>query len=132
MYEVVLGIDMDENRALAQAEAITKVPAPEEIHATLLHDFTDNPSGASVHQVSAVRRAKERLETAGIEVTLAESSGDPASAILDVAEERDADLICVAGRKRSPAGKALFGSVTQSVFLGTERPVLVCSAKKSQ
>jgi nucleotide-binding universal stress UspA family protein len=38
-------------------------------------------------------------------------------------------MICVAGRKRTPTGKVLFGSVTQAVILDTERPVLVCSAK---
>jgi nucleotide-binding universal stress UspA family protein len=30
-------------------------------------------------------------------------------------------------RRRSPVGKAMFGSVTQSVILGTDRSVLVCS-----
>ena len=129
MYKVVVGIDTNEERALAQAKAIADLPAQKEVHAILLHDFIDNPSGASAPQVAAVRRAKERLETAGIEVSLEESSGDPAAAIIDLAEELDANLICVAGRERSPTGKALFGSVTQSVFLGTERPVLTCSVK---
>ena len=52
--------------------------------------------------------------------------GDPATEILDTADEVDADLIALAGRrKRSPAGKALFGSTTQAVILETDRSVLV-------
>lgn len=132
MYEVVIAIDTDEDRARAQARTVAGLPgANESVHATLLHDFTYNPEGGSVSQVAAVRRAREILEEVGIDVTLEESSGDPGRAIIDLADERDADLICVAGRKRSPAGKALFGSVTQDVFLGTDRPVLLVSADGS-
>lgn len=129
MYEVVIAVDTDEDRAIAQAETVAALPgADEAVHATIIHDFTDNPSGGSVGQVAAVRRAKEVLDDAGIPVTLEESSGDPGRAIVELADELDADLVCLAGRKRSPAGKALFGSVTQDVFLATDRPVLLCSA----
>ena len=129
MYEIVVAVDTSEARAIAQAEAVAGLPAGEgSVHATVLHDFTDNPQGASVSQVAAVRRATEVLEEAGIDVTLEESSGDPGRAIVELADDLDADLICLAGRKRTPAGKALFGSVTQDVFLGTDRPVLLCSA----
>lgn len=131
MYEIVLGIDNNEDRALAQAETVIDLPgAGEDIHATLFHDFTENPTGASVHQVASVRRAKERLEEAGIQVSLDESSGDPATEILDLADEQDADLVCLAGRKRTPTGKAIFGSVTQEVILSTDRAVLVCSPEE--
>jgi nucleotide-binding universal stress UspA family protein len=64
------------------------------------------------------------LDEAGIDYDVEESSGDPADAIVSTADELDADLIVVGGRKRSPAGKALFGSVTQSVILGANRPVM--------
>ncbi len=124
-----MAIDTDEDRARTQARTVAELPgAPDDIHATLFHDFTSNPEGGSVNQVAAVRRAREILEDAGIGVTLEESSGDPGRAIVELADDRDADLICLAGRKRSPAGKALFGSVVQDVFLGTDRPVLLCSA----
>lgn len=80
-------------------------------------------------QVAAVRRTREVLEDAGVRVSLEESSGDPGRAIVELTDGLDADLICLAGRKRSPAGKALFGSVTQDGFLETDRPVLLCSAR---
>ncbi|EMA19495.1 MULTISPECIES: universal stress protein [Haloarcula] len=131
MYEIVAGIDKSEARGTAIAEAITEIPMDaSEVRVTLLHDFEENPEGASVDQVASVRRAREVLEDAGVEVALEESSGEPADAILRLADEHDADMIVVAGRKRTPTGKVLFGSVTQSVILGTDRSVLVCSGKE--
>lgn len=126
MYEVLLAVDRDEDRALAQAAAVTDMPIrPADIHATIVHTFEDNPEGASVSQVLSVRRAKSRLEDADIAVDLVESSGDPAAEIIEAADDQDADLIVLAGRKKTPAGKVLFGSVTQGVILGTDRSVLV-------
>ncbi|EMA22467.1 MULTISPECIES: universal stress protein [Haloarcula] len=131
MYEIVAGIDKSEARGTAIAEAITEVPMDaSQVRVTLLHDFEENPEGASVDQVASVRRAREVLEDAGVEVALEESSGEPADAILRLADEQDADMIVVAGRKRTPTGKVLFGSVTQSVILGTDRSVLVCSGEE--
>lgn len=128
MYRILAAVGTDEERALEQATAIADLPRDEDVEVTLFHDFTDNPSGASVHQVAAVRRAAEYLEDAGVEVEYAESSGDAARAILDAAADLDADLLCLAPRGRSPAGKALFGSVTQQVLLESDRPVLVVGA----
>lgn len=128
MYEILLAIDDHEERALAQAEAVANLPGRDEIRAVLFHDFTDNPTGASVTQIAAVRRAADALEDADVEVAYEESSGDPAETILATARDRDADCVCVAGRQRTPAGKVLFGSVTQAVILNADRPVLVCGA----
>lgn len=125
MYEVLLAVDGNEDRATRQARAVADLPGTGEVHATILHAFGDNPTGASVSQVASVRRANELLEAAGIETELAEESGDPVEVILHVATDIDADVICVGGRKRSPAGKALFGSVAQDVILRADRPVLI-------
>lgn len=131
MYHIVMAVDKSEERAVSEADAVLGLPRePSDVHVTILHDFTDNPSGASVTQVSSVRRAQDKLEDAGVEVDLTESSGDPAEAIISTADELDADMIVLAARKRTPTGKVLFGSVTQAVLLGTDRPVLVCGEGK--
>lgn len=126
MYHVVLGVDDDEAHARQAAEEIVSMPGEGSAkRVTILHSFTDNPSGASATQIASVREACDIFEEAGIDFDVDESSGDPAEAIIEAADEYDADLIVIGGRKRSPAGKALFGSVTQSVILNADRPVLV-------
>lgn len=44
--------------------------------------------------------------------------------IADYAEKHDARYLVVGGRKRSPTGKAIFGSTTQSILLNATCPVL--------
>lgn len=128
MFTFVVGVDTDEDRARTQAETIASMPLEtDEVTAVLVHSFSENREGGTVEQVKSVRVAQSRLEEAGIEVTPEGYGGNAARAILNVADDYDADQIVVAGRKRTPTGKVLFGSVTQSVILDTERPVLVCS-----
>ena len=126
MYDVLLGVGLDdEPRAIAQAEAIIDLPnAAEQVRVHLCHVFRDNPEGASVHQLGTVRRAREFLEDAGVTCVHYEASGDPADELIAAAADIDADAICVSGRKRSPAGKAVFGSTTQALVLNADRPVL--------
>ena len=50
--------------------------------------------------------------------------GDPAEGISSYAEEVDTRFVVLGGRRRSPTGKALFGSVTQKVMLSASVPVL--------
>ncbi|MFC6763760.1 universal stress protein [Natrinema soli] len=125
MTEILLAID-DERRVERQIQTVLELPIETDIvSVTVLHVFSDDPTGASISQLQTARIAEERLEAAGIDVDLAERSGDPSREILASAEEIDADTICLAGRKRSPTGKALFGSITQDVILSTDLPVLI-------
>ena len=50
--------------------------------------------------------------------------GNPAAEILEYSTARDAEYIVVSARKRSPVGQAVFGSVTQSLLLTADRPIV--------
>jgi len=50
--------------------------------------------------------------------------GKPAEQIVSYATEEDGRYIVVAGRKRSPTGKAIFGSTSQSIMLNADCPVV--------
>lgn len=125
MYTIVAGIDTDTDRARRVAEEIAELPIDDK-RAVLAHSFGKNTEGASIDQIGSARRARNLLESHGVEVVFEERSGDAAKGIIGVADDYDADLVCVSGRKRTPAGKVVFGSVTQDVILNTDRAVLVC------
>lgn len=129
MVQLLMALEDDLSQAEAQIAAVKNIAqTADDMEALILHVFDENPEKASVHQVAAVRETRDRLEETDVTVKLLGSSGNPGEEVIKQAEEHDVDQICVGGRKRSPAGKALFGSVTQEVILGTQRPVLVCGS----
>lgn len=126
MTTILLSIDTNVERANEQVESITDLPLDTtETRIVLYHVFRTDDEGADARNLKSVAAAAEQLEDAGFDVEVAQSSGDAVPNILDKADEIDADLISLAGRKRSPTGKALFGSVTQDVVLKSERTVLL-------
>ncbi|MFB6268074.1 MAG: universal stress protein [Halodesulfurarchaeum sp.] len=50
--------------------------------------------------------------------------GSPVQGVIEAAAEVDSRYIVIGGRRRSPAGKAIFGSTTQTLLLRADRPVL--------
>jgi nucleotide-binding universal stress UspA family protein len=64
---------------------------------------------------ATLREAAERVQTAGLTVNTYAREGDPADAILDVAEERGADLIVVGNKGMTGAKRFLLGSVPNKV-----------------
>ncbi|HEX8489248.1 MAG TPA: universal stress protein [Propionibacteriaceae bacterium] len=50
---------------------------------------------------------------------------DVAEAVLDAAADEDVELLVIGARRRTPVGKLLMGSVTQSIILRAQIPVLV-------
>jgi len=135
MYRVLLPIDADESRATAQAATAANLPAAaEEVVVYLLHVY-DDPEWAeasSPSETAAGTEAKSFLEAAGITVEELSRAGTPAEGILNAAEEVKADLILMGGRKRSPLGSALFGSVSQEVTLDATRPVVVTGDREEE
>jgi nucleotide-binding universal stress UspA family protein len=64
---------------------------------------------------ATLRRAAEGIEEAGVQVDTFAREGDPADAILDVAEEQSADLIVVGNKGMTGAKRFLLGSVPNKV-----------------
>lgn len=69
--------------------------------------------------------AREALEDIDIEYDAVGEVGDRVDKTLSVAKSRGCDHVFVAGQKRSPAGKALFGDVAQSVILEFDGAVTI-------
>jgi nucleotide-binding universal stress UspA family protein len=64
---------------------------------------------------ATLKDAAGQIEAAGLEVATYAREGDPADAILDVAEEQDADLIVVGNKGMTGAKRFLLGSVPNKV-----------------
>ena len=64
---------------------------------------------------ATLRDAAEKLEADGVKVETFARQGDPADAILDVAEEKNADLIVVGNKGMTGAKRFLLGSVPNKV-----------------
>ena len=50
--------------------------------------------------------------------------GDPSDAVVQVAQRRDARLVVLGLRARTPVGKLVFGSTAQRILLDATCPVL--------
>ena len=64
---------------------------------------------------NTLREAGDQIKEDGVDVETYARQGDPADAILDVAEEKDADLIVVGNKGMSGAKRFLLGSVPNKV-----------------
>ena len=138
MYHVLIPVDSEEGSGERSVEALLGMPGVAEVAVTLLHVFEefeafDDAGGKlSSEQLydpsdvpDTVEWARERLEDAGVETEVQIEHGKPPAVIQEVATDLDVDQIVMAGRKRTPVGKVLFGSATQAVILNASVPVTV-------
>lgn len=80
-------------------------------------DIGEVREGAAKVADNLVENLSVPFETVGL-------VGDPAPSLVNYASEQNARYMVIAVRKRSPAGKAIFGSVSQSVLLNASCPVV--------
>lgn len=138
MTRVLLPVNEDVDRARRATEAILNLPGgTDELEVIVLNVFTefnvaDEGAKISSDEFYDENKFPDSMETAiallkegGATVRPKRAHGEPAEEIIAEANSVNADYIAISGRKRSPSGKVIFGSVTQSVLLSAERPVIV-------
>jgi len=113
---IVVAYDDPESRTLARAADLA-----EGLNATLI--VTNVAPEDYREDQDAVHYGRERLDQArgylaerGIDVEVVQSVGQPAEAIVSLAEERKADLIVVGMRKKRFFERLVEGSVAQDVM----------------
>ena len=74
---------------------------------------------------ATLAEAAQEVEDAGVEVRTFARQGEPADAILDVAEEENADLIVVGNKGMTGAKRFLLGSVPNKVSHHAPSSVLI-------
>jgi nucleotide-binding universal stress UspA family protein len=129
---VVVGTDGSETAADAVRQAaelasltgaqLDIVSAYEPVSSYRLREESGEIPGDVAHAVGPREDVNVILENAagparqsGLEVTTHAREGDPAAAILDIAEERKADLIVVGNKGMSGAKRFLLGSVPNKI-----------------
>ena len=88
---------------------------------------------ADAYRSGLTREIEESLAGVGAtevtwELHLGVADEDVAEKILESAAAAKAELLVIGARRRSPVGKFLLGSVTQTLILQAEVPVLVVKA----
>jgi nucleotide-binding universal stress UspA family protein len=107
---IVVGTDGSDTakEAVRQAVELAKSVGAELL---VVSAFTTTTDDVAPLLAAAAATARD----AGVPVQTLPRPGDPADAILDVAEERDADLIVVGNKGTSGAKRFLLGSVPNRV-----------------
>lgn len=141
---MVLAVGDDNELARSMAESVVLLPdATGSVRVIVTHVFKDieAPPSASAQELprhqdveeqidkdvqpESVKEVIDVLAKHGIENDIRTKRGNPADEIVRIADESGAENIYIGGKRRSPAGKMLFGSTTQAVLFGTDRPVTV-------
>jgi nucleotide-binding universal stress UspA family protein len=137
---VALGPE-DADRVTRLAEEATDIAGPAGATVVITHVFTRDEFESRVDALGFDREASEvapddvavryspvrelaaKLEAAGVDYEVHGAIGHYGEKVVAVAEELESDLVLVGGRKRSPTGKAVFGSVAQEIMLSAPCPV---------
>lgn len=128
----------DHDRVERLAEETIEIAGPTDADVILAHaftrsgyedarknlDFDDATPDEVAERNETIRTLEDVLEEVGIEYTIRGAVGDPGNTMVDLAASCGADIVVVGGRARSPTGKALFGSVAQSIMLEAPCPTL--------
>jgi nucleotide-binding universal stress UspA family protein len=133
----------DEDRLEQLAGTATDIAGPAGATVALAHLFTQDEYDTArsnldfdadsevtpdviARRYATIRDLRDAMEEAGVEYTTHGRTADSdeiGEGIVGLAEEVGADLVVIGGRRRSPTGKAVFGSTAQEVLLNAPCPV---------
>jgi len=136
---VAVGADPDEELGKV-IEATVQLAVPTGATVVLAHVFTPDEfaaaaerleySDATVEDADAVLRRHRRvrefvdaLNEHGVRSDVRGAVGEVTDELVAMATELDAERVIVAGHRRSPTGKAVFGSLSQELLLEAPCPV---------
>jgi len=132
----------DTERSEKLVRAAADIAGPAEATVALTHVFKENEYDTILtdlgfeedsevtptvvaQRYAPIKEIRAQLESEGVscEIHGSLSEGSVGNQLVELAAEVEADLVIVGGRKRSPAGKAAFGSTAQKVLLTAHCPV---------
>ena len=138
---VTLAVGPDaEGRTEELTAAVLDVAVPADATVVLLHVFSqaayedgvreagyDPEDPPPVHtlatRLESVDTLSQRFEEADLEYRVRGEIGSVTDSIIRTVEETDSDLLFVSGRRRSPTGKAVFGSTAHRLMMNAPCPV---------
>lgn len=135
---IVAAVDRSERAAAIVEEAARLGEAFDQrvdvVHVLTREEFVSlersnvNDTGRSIPVERVIEMAEaiasDAIKEASVTANAVGLMGDPADEIVEYANDQGASYLVLAGRSRSPVGKALFGSVVQSVLLSASCPVV--------
>ena len=129
----------DDDRIERIIRTVVDIAGPADADVILAHVFSKEEFDGLVEQMdfdsggvppddvarrhATVRNASKALDDAEIEYVIRGGVGDKGQRIVELAEDADVDLVVVGGRRRTPTGKAVFGSTAQEILLESPAPV---------
>ena len=126
LAETTAGIAGPAGATVALAHVFTKSEY-EEARSNLDFDPASEVTPDDVaRRYATIRELGDAMDEGDVEFTwygrLSDEDAE-GEAVVALAEDVEADLVVVGGRKRSPAGKAVFGSTAQEILLESPCPV---------
>lgn len=141
-FHILVSVDASSQATAAVEHAVTHYPDADITLLTVI-EYTEKRTslarggrGRDEGWYAAERESAEALLNEatdlaaehGVEVDTVIEDGSPSTEILETVDKLDIDVVVMGFRKRSPTGKALFGSTAQDVLLSVKCPVVAVPA----